>query len=84
MTGERIMKSITAKQRRNAGRELTSTTCAGCDGPKNRGSAFCSKCYHILLENGFSILAPTFFAEKYTEELTFLLSPKGQRLRKAA
>lgn len=75
---------ITNKQRRSAERELTSVVCAGCDGPKHRGGAFCRKCYMVLLENGFSILAPLFFAEKYVEELTFLLSRKGQKLRQAA
>lgn len=75
--------AITDKQRRSAERELTSIVCAGCDGPKNRGSAFCRKCYRVLLTQGFPLLAPLFFAEKYMDGLTFLLSHKGQRLRTA-
>lgn len=75
---------INERQRRNAMRELTSIVCAGCDGSKNRGAAFCRICQNILLENGFPILGSVFFPERYNELLTFLLSRKGQRLRQAA
>jgi ribosomal protein L40E len=75
---------ITQKQRRNAERELTSIVCAGCDGPKPRGATYCQKCQAILLNNDFPLLGPIFFAEKYMECLTFLLSPRGQRLRAQA
>lgn len=78
------MSQITAKQRRNAERELTSVVCAGCDGPKHPGSPYCRSCYRLLMEQrNFPLLGPIFFAEKYTEGLSFLLSPRGQRLRAA-
>lgn len=85
-----MMKSITAKQRRNAEREFTSTTCAGCDGPKERGVSFCGTCTKLLVEQGwknpgkyFTLLTVNLKqgAEAYTERLTWLLSSAGQRLR---
>ena len=75
---------ITADQRRNAARELTSVTCAGCDGPKRRGAAFCRPCSTVLAEHGLtSLLGPVYFAEKYMEALKVLLSRKGQRMRQS-
>jgi hypothetical protein len=82
--------TITTKQRRNAERELTSTTCAGCDEVKERGVPFCRKCTDLLVERGsmrgiFVLLTANLkhTAEYYTERLEFLLSRKGQRLRMA-
>jgi hypothetical protein len=76
------MTEITAKQRRNAERELTSIVCAGCDGPKPRGVPFCRKCGTVLGQRGLtSSLGPVFFAENYTRALTVLLRPSGQRAR---
>jgi hypothetical protein len=75
---------INERQRRNAERELTSIVCAGCDELKRRGAPFCRTCQDLLLENGFPLLGPVFFPEKYHESLTFLLSRNGQRLRQAA
>lgn len=75
--------TITDKQRRNAERERTSIVCAGCDGPKPRGADFCRACTRVLTDKGFSLPGPLFFAENYTERLTFLLSRKGRQLRTA-
>ena len=75
--------TITPKQRRNAQREHTSIVCAGCDGPKPRGAAFCRRCDRVLVDKGFSLSGPLFFEENYMDRLTFLLSGKGQRLRQA-
>lgn len=73
---------ITNKQRRNAERELTSIVCAGCDGPKPRGASFCRKCGVVLLRKNLTpSLGPVFFAENYTQALTILLRPSGQKAR---
>jgi hypothetical protein len=81
---------LTGKQRRNAERELTSVTCAGCDGLKQRGRPFCRRCTDLLVEQGsqtgtFALLTANLkhTAQDYTARLTFLLSRKGQQLRRA-
>lgn len=82
------MPEITTKQRRNAERELTSKTCAGCGGEKERGLPFCRICTDLLVKRGgktgdFTLLVANLksTAEDYVRRLDFLLSPKGQRLR---
>jgi len=78
------MNQITAKQRRNVEREIGSICCAGCDGIKRRGFAFCITCINILHENGFLKFVPGDVVNSYMEALTFILSRTGQRLRKQA
>jgi hypothetical protein len=82
---------ITQQQRRNAERELTSKTCAGCDGPKPRGYPFCQTCTDLLVEQGgksgaFALLTANLkhTAADYMARLEFLLSRKGQQLRRRA
>lgn len=80
---------ITQKQRRNAERELTSTTCAGCDGPKERGHPFCRVCTDLVVEQGGKTASLALLtanlrhtAAGYVARLEFLLSRAGQRLRR--
>lgn len=73
---------ITSKHKRNAEREIGSICCAGCDGVKKRGFAFCMQCFKLLSKNGLMKFKPGNLVSSYMEALTFLLSNKGQKLRK--
>jgi predicted amidophosphoribosyltransferase len=78
-----MASAISVKQRNNAEREFTSKTCAGCDGPKPRGTSFCEKCINLAVEHvKFGSSNNNNFAEAYTKQLQFLLSRKGQQLRR--
>lgn len=83
------MGMISAQQRRNAQRETNSLACAGCDGPKQRGFPFCRKCTSVVVAEGCNTGNLTLIvanlrqtARDYAERLAFLLSRRGQQLRR--